>query len=279
MSFVLRKFRRLHFALLLGALAFVCAAGTGHPLPAQSAETEAVDSAREAFEASGSIPWYDPETDGPKPLKVPPYRTADDPNRRSNWEYTAGPGWTPPTPKTGTTTARPVSGLFGFSLFNLIGISLLLLLLGGLCVYLAWAFFKDDTEESSVPLGGAAPSVGGIDRVSELPLQVGNVRGDFLSAARREYEAGNYSQAVIYLFSYQLLALDRHQLIRLARGKTNRQYLREVRPRPELRSVLEQTMIAFEDVFFGKHAISRHRFESCWDRVDDFHRLLEHSAS
>ena len=35
---------------------------------------------------------------------------------------------------------------------------------------------------------------------------------------------------MIYLFSHQLVQLDRHQIIRLAKGKTNRQYLREVGP-------------------------------------------------
>ncbi len=240
-------------------------------LPLPAAEVDGVDAAREAFQAGRGYPWYDSAKDDVRPLKVAPYLPSDDPNRRSHWEYQPPAPGTPAKPATTTATTRGGS----FPLFDVFGLSALGLLIVGLCLYLAWAFFREETDESSVAFAGKEPSVGNVDRVSELPLQLGNVRGDFLTAARREYEAGNYSQAVIYLFSYQLLQLDRHQLIRLAKGKTNRQYLREVRPRPELRTVFEQTMLAFEDVFFGKHTLDRERFESCWTRVDDFHRLLE----
>jgi hypothetical protein len=34
-------------------------------------------------------------------------------------------------------------------------------------------------------------------------------------------------------------------------------------------------MVAFEDVFFGKHGLDRERFESCWRRVDEFRRGLQ----
>ena len=49
-------------------------------------------------------------------------------------------------------------------------------------------------------------------------------------------------------------------------------YLRELRPRPVLRTTLEATMVAFEEVFFGRHELSRERFEACWSRLDEFHR-------
>jgi hypothetical protein len=98
---------------------------------------------------------------------------------------------------------------------------------------------------------------------------------DLLSEARRYYEAGDYSKAIIYYFSYQLVQLDEHQRIRLARGKTNRQYLREVHTQPVLREITEITMVAFEDVFFGNHALNRERFERCWNRLDDFRQQLQ----
>jgi hypothetical protein len=85
----------------------------------------------------------------------------------------------------------------------------------------------------------------------------------------------------MYLFSYQLVHLDKHHLIRLAKGKTNRQYLRELRAQNEesdgqgLRGILRRTMIAFEDCFFGDHAIEKNRFEACWQRLDDFHKTVQ----
>ena len=41
-------------------------------------------------------------------------------------------------------------------------------------------------------------------------------------------KAGDFAQATIFLFAHMLVELDRHQLIRLARGKTNRQYLMDL---------------------------------------------------
>jgi hypothetical protein len=77
------------------------------------------------------------------------------------------------------------------------------------------------------------------------------------------------------LFSYQLVALDKRHVIHLAKGKTNRQYLRETRSREPLKNLLQRTMISFEDVFFGHHDLSRERFEESWQSLDEFHRHLE----
>ncbi|MFT8131037.1 DUF4129 domain-containing protein [Salmonella enterica] len=46
--------------------------------------------------------------------------------------------------------------------------------------------------------------------------------------------------------------------------------MREIRPRPELRPAFEETMLAFEEVFFGHHQINRERFETCWELVPQF---------
>ena len=83
---------------------------------------------------------------------------------------------------------------------------------------------------------------------------------------------------IIYLFGFQLVQLDKQQIIRLTKGKTNRQYLREVGPRKALQRLVEQTMVAFEDVFFGNHTLDRARFESCWSRLDEFQSLSAEGA-
>ena len=103
-------------------------------------------------------------------------------------------------------------------------------------------------------------------------------KSNLLEEARRHYRDGDYGEAIIYLFSYQLVQLDKHQLIRLAKGKTNRQYVRELGPRVELGYLLTTTMQAFEDVFFGNHSIDRVRFESCWLRLEEFESLAGKAA-
>jgi hypothetical protein len=41
-----------------------------------------------------------------------------------------------------------------------------------------------------------------------------------------------------------------------------------------LRQLVDQTLVAFEDVFFGHHSIDRIRFEACWRRLPEFESLL-----
>jgi hypothetical protein len=79
---------------------------------------------------------------------------------------------------------------------------------------------------------------GDVDRVESLPFQLPQPQDDLLSEARRHYDAGNFAEAIIYL-------------------------------------LLRHTMLVFEDVFFGNHALERSRFESVWQELDTFHQGLE----
>ncbi len=111
-------------------------------------------------------------------------------------------------------------------------------------------------------------------RLEALPEALRPAQGDLLSAAREAFTAGDYSRAVLYLFSHQLVELDRHQVICLERGKTNRQYLRELAGQSGLREVFAHSMVAFEDVFFGRKAIDRARCEACWAGQERLETLL-----
>ena len=75
-----------------------------------------------------------------------------------------------------------------------------------------------------------------------------------------------------------MVQLDKHHLIHLSKGKTNRQYLREVGRRAALGKLLQQTMVTFEDVFFGNHAIDRARCDRCWSKQDRFQALVAEAA-
>jgi hypothetical protein len=121
---------------------------------------------------------------------------------------------------------------------------------------------------------GEPAAIGEAQRIEALPYPVARANLSLLEQARHFYQAGNYAAAMLYLFSHQLVQLDRHQIIRLAKGKTNRQYLREVGQAELLRQLVGQTLVAFEDVFFGHHSIDRQRFEACWSRLPEFESLL-----
>ena len=221
----------------------------------------AIQDARESLGGRGSFPWYDREADAPRPIRL---KTVEDDtaNRTSNWQ---------PTPAAGTPRNPPNLSFLGRTL-QVMGIAALVALLVLAVVLITRAFLRGEVMETAG--SKVIETSHDVDRVEHLPFQLKKPTGDFLSEAHRLYEAGDYSQAILYLYSHFLVQLDRQHVIRLAKGKTNRQYLRETRPRLVLQEVLEVTMVSFEDVFFGHHKISRQQFEASWNRLAEFEAEL-----
>jgi len=233
---------------------------------AADAKADPVQSAQKALSSGRRFPWYDRKQDGVRRLSIVPRETPRD----------RGQKWTS-TPQTTTTTSTPIS----FPKLNLVsstlqwlGLTLLIVLLGVIAYLIVVSFLKDEISE-----GGGERKVVQVrrdaDRVEALPFKVRAATTDFLAESRRLYDAGQYSEAIIYLFSHQLVELDKHQVIRLSKGKTNRQYLRETRNRPPLAGLLENTMVAFEDSFFGNKQLSRDVFERSWAGLNEFKLELE----
>ena len=235
-------------ALALGPLAASAAA--------QDADTdESVELGRDAL-SKRRYPWYEPQKDAVRPLRL---------GKKTETKTAAQPK----TPQqTGPTkTSRAGFTLFGSAL-QVVGLVILTLVFGAVAALIAWAFLRNETAQTQGARVVAASRE--VDRVEQLPFALKRASGDFLSEARRLAEQGNYSEAIVYLYSHLLVELDKQQVIRLAKGKTNRQYLRETRVRPALAEILETTMIAFEDVFFGRYALSGERFEECIGQVERF---------
>ncbi len=254
-----------HFVFAMFALVLLRALACGALAIAD--DEQSLKAARNALNGRTSFPFYDAQKDDVKRMDVQ-VDTSKAPPPQGNQKWT----------KTGTTTAVPrgtrVPSTSGLGmLFQVVGLSLLTLIIGALIVLLVLAFLNGEQTQTT----GAKfiDTSSDVDRVEDLPFQLKKPTGDFLSEAQRLYDAGNYSEAIVYLFSYQLVALDKRHVIRLAKGKTNRQYLRETRSREPIKQLLQRTMISFEDVFFGHHDLSRERFEESWRRLDDFHQQLE----
>jgi hypothetical protein len=247
---------------------------------AQTPPDEAVARGRQSLDHRwGGYPWYDPATDGVRRIDVsqpPAVRECSGcPSGRGKGDGPARKGrsndWDWDGPDFGSlgTIILEIGKWFLWlalvAVFSAIVYLLVRAYLGG--GRLRWARRrpppKKDTDDER--------------RIEALPFPVRAARSDFLAEARRCYEQGQYGEAVKYLFSYELVQLDKHHVVRLTRGKTNRQYLREVgrRGRAPLGSLLEQTMLAFEDFFFGNHAIDRTRFEACWSRLGEFETQLK----
>jgi hypothetical protein len=206
--------------------------------------SDPVTNGRDALNHWFGYPWYDPSTDAVRRVNVP-----------KRWN----PNLDVPACSLGTVLVW-------------IAWIVIALVLAGVVYLLIRAFLERERRKKGEAAGEPA---GGADRVESLPLPVGSRYGDLLAEARRCRDVGDYGRAIVFLFSHELLQLDKHGRIHLTRGKTNRQYLREIRPWPSLGGLVEQTTLVFEDVFFGHHALERPAFEACWSRLEEFETLVQ----
>jgi len=211
---------------------------------------EAVESGKRALNQFWEYPWYDAKADKAQPIEVQPPPPPKPPSNL-NWDWS----W-----------LYDALVYLGWTVFALVIVLIVYLMLRAEWSRTASLIAK---EEKPGDTGPVQP-----DRVEELPFKLMQPNRDFYSTAEEYYREGDYSTAILYLYSYMLLELDKAQVIHLTRGKTNRQYLRETRRFSAAGPVLEPTMVAFEDVFFGHHPLSRERFESCWSQVPHFKLLL-----
>jgi hypothetical protein len=217
-----------------------------------------VTSGQNSLEDSGDYPWYDADSDGIRRIDV---EEEDEPS---------------------TTSTRGASAAGGLiELMAWLGLGLVLAIIIGMLVW----FFLANESRVEMPMEDEVDDDRRrqIDRLEALPFQVKRPDADLLAEARRHYEQGNYGEAIIYLFSHQLIQLDKSQHLTLTKGKTNRQYLRELHQGERgaidgLRGILEKTILAFEDVFFGRHELPRERFEACWSELSQFDRLVQRAA-
>ncbi len=208
-----------------------------------ASQSDSDAAAREALRKC-KTPWYDVDKDSLKrielPLETPPEKER---NERSD--------------------ATPNGSAFSFLQF--LGWAAVAAIVIAFAVMLIRSNLLQDLESP----GFMTKEM--LARIDALPMPLKKNEFDPLEAARRYYESGDYSKAMVYLFAYELLILDRNHVIRLEKGKTNRQYLREIRgDRSQLRKLYEIAMVAFEDVFFGHRPLEQDRFEACWSALNFF---------
>ncbi|EAQ79992.1 DUF4129 domain-containing protein [Blastopirellula marina] len=270
----LRTSSRIAPLLLLGALVAVAAAedwwdGTG---PSGQLE-EPVATTQKELAQLPSAPWYDAEKDALARVPVTPpasndYRPAPPTpaSAATNWSWWPDFSW--------------LSSLFSSGIWSLGAIMIYTMVLVGLGVigYLIFRYLENadliDTGLTKKDRPEAVDTTTQVDRLESLPFQVKRPDSDLLAEARRCYDKGDYNEAIVYLFSYELVELDKRQIIRLGKGKTNGQYLREIRKNFALQDILEVTMRAFEDVFFGQRKLTQSGFERCWEQLEPFRQHL-----
>ncbi|WP_153558391.1 DUF4129 domain-containing protein [Roseimaritima sediminicola] len=241
-------------------------------LPSAAAAADPVE--QELVETIAGTPWYDSDGQQLRPVTVRE-RLDDASNRDSRWL---------PKPKR---VRQSNQGLFSRlrNLFasmqfgNLFGWTMMIILAVALIAMLIYFFSKSELEVdlTSQHKGSRTRQREQeelTERMEQLPVEVRQGATDMRGEAQRLMSAGDYDRAIIFLFGHQLLQLDRCQMLRLARGKTNRQYVREVRSHGEAGRMLQQTVDSFEASYFGRHGVTVERFKYLWQENEKLEKLL-----
>jgi len=116
-------------------------------------------------------------------------------------------------------------------------------------------------------------------KIQDLPFEIVQSALGLLGQAEKYRAASDYSRAIVYLYSHVLVELDEARCIRLAKGKTNRMYLRELKDREMIRHFTNQLVTAFEFTFFGKHQLDASSIESIWNQLAAFESELKRSGN
>lgn len=228
---------------------------------ASIAWAQAEDDAAEKVLSSDLFPWYDAESRTVRSLPLKP-RPAS-----SSAERSLIPPHVPPAGGSNTGLWNQSSQLLNWIFWTGLAVALL-----ALFALLAWAFFRLEAKNRRSTAATTRRSLA--QSIEQLPFQIDVGTGDFQALAKRAYEAGSYRQATILLFSHVLVTLDQANLIRLRKGKTNRQYFAELISHRLLSAYYGRIMESFESVFFGDHDISRADFESSWNRLPEFSQAV-----
>ena len=230
------------------------------------------------------MPWYDTRVSEVKSVPLDSFDSSNAEHRNTDWVHTpqtASGGsfwdWFDWFDWGGSGNLNPgtMNPTFG-RIINVI----LWLLVGFIClallIWVAWLLMKQewrwrDSEDETDWLQG--PKIDPA-RFEALPFEVQVPQSDLLSLARQAQSEGKNREAMIYLYSYMLLMLDQKHLIHLAKGKTNRTYLRELRGQKAIHKLLEKVVVSFEDVFFGNLVLDPDEFQDRWGEVSRFHELI-----
>lgn len=239
-----------------------CAAANQAVLYASAADADDVAESLDLF------PWYSEAEGGIRQVDEAQASEGRSTHRDSDWLR---------KPKS---NSRQFNGLSGWtSFFTVLFWVVIVVIILAIVGFLVWAFMRQETTMASDDIQDwLVDQRTDEQRIEALPFALTKPLSDLLQAAEQARNDGNYRLAIIYLFSHVLIQLDRAHLIRLAKGKTNRQYLAELSQLKEVRRLTLNFMLLFERVFFGRHAPSQKEADECWQWLVQFDQRLAEVA-
>ncbi len=166
------------------------------------------------------------------------------------------------------------SGAIAWAEMTRRGLILLLIALGVVLVILLVRQWRR-LPPKPVAATAALPEV---DLQSEEVVASALPENEWLRLAREKMEAGDYRLALRALFLATLAHLGERRLVRIARSKSNGDYVRELtmraRDRDELRSRFSDTVRLFDWAWYGWHDVTHELL----DRVRDHHQHITADA-
>ena len=255
-------------------LAFVCLSVAGEfSYAAPSDGLNNSDGLNKDALGGHEYPWYDAQTRSVKPLEQKPGKKSMSTDRETVPIAKPKPGGTGGTTNfgrgvgTGTGTAGDGAG----TMFFVITAAIILVVI--VVLVLTFLYIESRESDLSLPSGRSRKQ-----SIEQLPFDLDSLDGDFRAAADAAYQSGDLRKAIIYLYSHILVTLDQNRLIRLRKGKTNRQYLREVQRHKGVSGYFQQVMLPFESVFFGDHEMDADQFQQCWSGLNGFHSKVKDNS-
>lgn len=208
------------------------------------AKDAAVESLREQ-----DFSWYDSSNDQFKPISIPDYRWMD------NWVES-------------DRSIDTVPGNFSTTAMRFLLWTLVVIMAITLIIFLIRALI--DTPLPTPPENHSRGPRISKKQLEALP-EVAREITDFLGETRRLAKQGDFSQAMIYFYSWQLITLDDHDVIELQNGKTNRQYLQESKKNcPSILKSFKDSIKLFEDSIYGGIVLTKDQFQNVWDNRKHF---------
>ena len=233
----------------------------------------AFDSATEDALGGHEYPWYDADSHSVKPLEIPGGQESVS-KERNTVPIGKPKSKTQTTPTTAPTGAGAGGGTGGGAAGSMSGLILAgIVLVVLVALVMTFLYIESNKSEQTVKQGRSRQQ-----SIEQLPFDLDSSESNFQTAAETAYQNGDLRKAIIYLYSHVLVTLDQNGMIRLRKGKTNRQYLNEARRQQGIADYFRQVMIPFESVFFGDHDMDADQFQQCWSGLKQFHAKVKENA-
>jgi hypothetical protein len=222
--------------------------------PVNAPAADPADVAAQKSIAERNFPWFDAEKQDFRPVSFPWRMSRRRTENSSNLSMDSGS-----------------SSNSGMSLVFLYGFRILLFTTAVVVlVYLLYLLFQSmELQADIAEVKHETPELDSIN-LDALPAAVRNVT-DFLGEAQRLAASGDFSLAMVFYYSWQLVTLNKAQILELEVGKTNRQYMRETSQNcPQLRELFMKSTRTFEETFYGSVLLQSDAFRELWQHRSEF---------